>query len=88
MQCHNCLDNIEQDRLEILPNTKVCANCARKFVRLKPLKGIMVYGHKTAGEMQVVSVENFKDYRRLNPYGRHTGRGSGVHRVSKATEHI
>lgn len=48
----------------------------------------MIYGHKTAGEMQVVSVENFRDYRRLNPYGRHTGRGSGIHRVTKATEYI
>jgi len=88
MQCENCWEIIEQERLKILPITRVCAGCAQKYIRLKPVKGIMVYGHKTTGEMQVVSVENFKDYRRLNPYGRHTGRGSGVHRVSKATEHI
>ena len=55
MQCCNCWDNIEQDRLEILPDTKVCAHCARKFVRLKPLKGIMVWGHKTAGEIQPIA---------------------------------
>lgn len=42
----------------------------------------MVYGHKTAGDCQIVSEDNFKDYRRLNPYGKYTGRGSGVHVVS------
>lgn len=88
MTCANCYSTIEQDRLDILPNTKVCASCANQYIKLKPRKGIMIYGHKTAGEMQVVSIENFRDYRRLNPYGRHTGRGSGIHRVSKATEHI
>lgn len=88
MNCANCSSVIAQERLDILPNTRVCSSCAIQYIKLKPKKGIMIYGHKTAGEMQVVSVECFKDYRRLNPYGRHTGRGSGVHRVSKATEHI
>jgi len=86
--CANCDSLVEDERLQMLPLTRVCASCARQYVKLKPRKGIMIYGHKTAGEMQVVSVENFRDYRRLNPYGRHTGRGSGIHRVSKATEHI
>jgi hypothetical protein len=35
--------------------------------------------------MQVVSPENFADYRKYNPYGRYTGRGSGIHRVTKTT---
>jgi hypothetical protein len=88
MTCANCSSFIEPERIEILPNTHVCSSCAKQYIKLKPKKGIMIYGHKTAGEMQVVSVENFRDYRRLNPYGRHTGRGSGIHRVSKATEYI
>ena len=88
MICANCDSLVEDERLQMLPQTRVCASCARQYVKLKPKKGIMIYGHKTAGEMQVVSVDCFKDYRRLNPYGRHTGRGSGVHRVSRATEHI
>jgi hypothetical protein len=88
MTCANCHSSIEQERISILPNTKVCSSCAQQYIKLKPKKGIMIYGHKTAGEMQVVSVENFRDYRRLNPYGRHTGRGSGIHRVSKATEYM
>jgi hypothetical protein len=88
MTCANCSLFIEPERIKMLPNTKVCSTCAQQYIKLKPKKGIMIYGHKTAGEMQVVSVENFRDYRRLNPYGRHTGRGSGIHRVSKATEYV
>ena len=49
-------------------------------------KGIMVYGHKTGGDCQTVSQENFADYRRLNPYGKLSGRGSGVHVVSPKTK--
>lgn len=88
MNCANCGCSIESERIALIPNTRVCSACANQYIKLKPKKGIMIYGHKTAGEMQVVSVENFRDYRRLNPYGRHTGRGSGIHRVTKATEYI
>jgi hypothetical protein len=35
-----------------------------------------------------VSADAFSDMRRLNPYGKNTGRGSGVHVVSKATAKI
>ena len=88
MFCSNCSLQIESERLEILPDTKVCSNCANKYKRTERPKGIMVWGHKTAGEIQIVSHENFREYRRHNPYGRYTGRGSGIHRVTKATEHI
>ena len=88
MICCNCNDIIEQERLDIVPNTRVCSLCARQYVNVPRPKGIMVWGHKTAGEIQIVSQENFSEYRRHNPYGRYTGRGSGIHRVTKATEHI
>lgn len=88
MLCVNCYLQIEEERLEILPDTSVCSNCANKFKRTERPKGIMVWGHKTAGEIQIVSGENFREYRRHNPYGRYTGRGSGIHRVTKATEYI
>ena len=88
MLCANCSSQVENERLEILPDTKVCSNCANKYKRTERPKGIMVWGHKTAGEIQIVSHENFREYRRHNPYGRHTGRGSGIHRVTKATEYI
>ena len=88
MLCYNCQVQIEQERLDILPDTKVCSDCANKYKRTERPMGIMVWGHKTAGEIQIVSQENFIEYRRHNPYGRYTGRGSGIHRVTKATEHI
>ena len=40
---------------------------------------------KTNGTIQIVSEENFKDFRRYAPYGKNTGRGSGVHRMTKST---
>ena len=88
MLCYNCNDAIEQDRLDIVPDTQVCSLCARQYKNVPRPRGIMIYGHKTAGEMQIVSHDNFREYRRHNPYGRHTGRGSGIHRVTKATEYI
>jgi len=61
---------------------KICKSCAFNGMSEPRKKGIMVYGHKTAGECQVVSQDNFADYRRLNPYSKVSGRGSGVHVVS------
>lgn len=88
MICKVCQNNIEATRLEALPETKVCISCARKGHNQTSIKGIMCFDHKTGGTLQVVSPDNFSEYRRYNPYGRYTGRGSGVHRVSRASEHI
>lgn len=75
-----CGQAVEPARVEF--GFKICKSCAFKGNGISRRKGIMVYGHKTAGDCQVVSQDNFADYRRLNPYGRFTGRGSGVHVVS------
>jgi hypothetical protein len=75
-----CGRSIEQERIQL--NLRVCKVCAHSGRGQSNRKGIMVYGHKTAGDCQIVSEDNFKDYRRLNPYGKYTGRGSGVHVVS------
>ena len=88
MNCSRCCNIIEPLRLEALPDTTVCISCAQKGHNQKQIKGIMCFDHKTGGTMQVVSPDNFSEYRRYNPYGRYTGRGSGVHRVSRASEHI
>ena len=72
-----------------IPNERIglgytlCVSCAEKgFV--KP-KGVMVWGHKTGAEIQILSQDQFNEHRRYNPYGRNTGRGSGLHRVTKTT---
>ena len=75
-----CGRSIEQERIQL--SLRVCKVCAHSGRGQSNRKGIMVYGHKTAGDCQIVSEDNFKDYRRLNPYGKYTGRGSGVHVVS------
>jgi len=84
--CNICKGEVEQARIEIL-NSNFCSKCAPKIKQVAR-KGIMVYGHKTAGTVQIVSEENFSDYRKYAPYGRNTGRGSGIHRVTKTTSSI
>lgn len=81
--CKLCKGEVEQARVELL-NSFVCSKCANN-VKQNKVKGIMVFNHKTGGSVQVVSQETFQDYRRLAPYGRNTGRGSGLHRVTKTT---
>ena len=87
MNCALCTISIEAERLELLPDTKVCSCCARNGAGQKSRpKGVVIYGHKTAGAIQILSPENFAEHRRYNPYGRHTGRGSGVHRMMSSSE--
>lgn len=81
--CKFCKGEVEQPRIDIL-NSFFCSKCALNIKQVNR-KGIMVYGHKTAGTIQIVSAESFKDYRKYAPYGRNTGHGSGIHRVSKTT---
>ena len=81
--CKFCKEEVEQPRIDIL-NSFFCSKCALNIKQVNR-KGIMVYGHKTAGTIQIVSAESFKDYRKYAPYGRNTGHGSGIHRVSKTT---
>lgn len=82
MNCTACTLPIESERLEILPTTRVCSSCAHNMKQVRP-KGIIVFDHKTGGSIQVVSEESFKDFRKYAPYGKNTGRGSGVHRMMR-----
>lgn len=84
MDCTGCDSQIEPERLEALPATKICSRCARNINIPRP-HGILCFDGKTGGTLQIVSKDNFTDYRRHNPYGRNTGRGSGIHRVTKTT---
>lgn len=82
MNCKFCKKPIEEGRVEL--NLTCCLSCASKGLGQPPkLKGIMVYGHKTAATLCITTDEGFADFRRLSPYGRNTGRGSGVHAVSR-----
>ena len=81
MECFHCFNNVSEARVSAGYN--YCRVCAE---RVPQVRGVMCYGHKTAGEMQVVSPQQFSEHRRYNPYGRNTGRGSGVHRVMGRSE--
>jgi hypothetical protein len=52
--CIGCDKQIPPARLEALPNTDRCVNCSNE----KPLKGYMVFGHKTAPEIVCVPTED------------------------------
>lgn len=86
MNCASCDSNIEFERLQILPHTKVCSACARSGMgqQAKP-RGVMVFGHKTGGSIQILSEASHKEWKKYNPYGRYTGRGSGVHRMMSSS---
>ena len=63
--CKNCAKQIEQERLNILPNTVLCAPCAIKLNVVKPRKGIMIWHSKDCAELQTMSADYFernKDY--------------------------
>jgi len=49
-----CGSEIPAERLEILPDTKTCADCSTEQRRV----GFLVYGHKTAGEVVMVDGGN------------------------------
>ena len=84
MNCVNCILPIEAERLEILPTTRVCSTCARNMKQTIP-RGVMTFDHKTGGTIQIISEEAHKEWKRYNPYGKYTGRGSGVHRMTRST---
>ena len=79
-----CGVTIPNERVDL--GYKRCVSCASKTY-VKP-KGVMIWEGKTAPVLQILTTDQFSDHRRLNPYGRNTGRGSGLHRVTKTTSSI
>ena len=76
-----CGKDIPQERYNL--GFKICISCAeRNYV--KP-KGVMHFDHKTGGQLQILTPDQFANYRQYNPYGKYTGRGSGLHRITRST---
>lgn len=80
-----CGSKVEPERVSVL-NSETCLSCAQVVQKnwQKP-KGVMLYGHKTGAEIQILTPDQFDNHRKYNPYGRHTGMGSGLHRMTKTT---
>jgi hypothetical protein len=58
--CNCCNSTIEAERLEVLPNTRVCSSCARNGAcQPQKVKGVMVWNHKTAPTIQVMSADTY-----------------------------
>lgn len=86
MNCVSCSFTIDPERLDAIPGTLVCGPCARQGVQQKSRpRGVMTFDHKTGGTIQIISEAAHKDWQRYNPYGKNTGRGSGVHRMTRST---
>jgi hypothetical protein len=80
-----CSRPVEPERVSLL-NSRICAQCANLTQRNKPLpRGVMIWEGKTAPTIQILSQTQFDSHRYYNPYGKLTGRGSGLHRITKTT---
>jgi hypothetical protein len=81
MICVNCNSLIESERLEVLPNTRVCSCCAKQGIDQKPkLRGVMVYTEKTNGFIEIHSSSSWE---RNKKYYIANGARSAVKNFSK-----
>lgn len=59
-----CGSEIEEERLEVLPDTLVCCACAKEGYNQPPkTKGFMVYDHKTGGTLCEVPESTYELYK-------------------------
>ncbi len=62
MKCFDCGDRISVARLNAVPDTNYCVECADKHA--PPVVARMIYSHKTAGEVFIARGK--ENVRRLN----------------------
>lgn len=78
MKCSDCGQPVEVDRLNL--GFTRCKGCA--FDRPAPrVRGAMVYGHKTAGAVEVMSPEVWSYYKKIS---RRVGQRSALRNVLDA----
>lgn len=78
MKCSICNQPIEIERLDL--GFSKCKGCAFDFPEPK-LKGAMVYGHKTAGSLNVMPAETFDQFKKIS---RRVGQRSALRNVLDA----
>ncbi len=88
MSICRCGSSIEPYRRDVLKSDK-CAACAKRLAVMgmgaKKVKGRVVYTHKTAPFIDIMSEETFNETKKYYPT---FGRGSGVHAMSRSTGSI
>ena len=62
MNCFDCGDKIHPARLQAIPDTEYCVNCAVKHA--PPVVARMIFSHITAGEVFIARGK--ENVRRLN----------------------
>jgi len=82
MLCNKCCQQIENERLTVIPHTTHCGTCAKMFNPEKKRKGYMSYGHKTAAEICILEADVFKEQKK---YIIPNGARSCVKNFSKST---
>jgi len=60
--CVRCGKPIDPLRLELLPNVDTCVQCSGEVKKL----GMMTFSHKTGGEVNILTPEQFEDMKRLD----------------------
>lgn len=74
MNCERCEKPIPPERLEAKPDATMCVTCLMAEGDEPMIQGHMVYSHKTAGEIQLVSRAQLDDINRLDPRGYFKGK--------------
>jgi hypothetical protein len=78
--CTNCGSKVESERIELL-DSYVCAACAQSGIAQPPVeKGIMVYDHKTGGQLHIVSEAGYELHK--ESFGR-VGQQSILRKITK-----
>ena len=54
IDCRICGAEIPEERIEAIPGTTTCVKCTT----VKSVHGFMVFGHKTAGELVMISPDD------------------------------
>lgn len=69
MNCEFCEKPIPEERLEAKPDATSCVPCLVKNGDVDLKKGRMVFNHKTAGEIEILSSKRFEEVNSLDPRG-------------------
>jgi hypothetical protein len=81
MNCSNCFNQIEPERLELIPHTQLCGACARLYNVGKRKKGVMISTGKVGSEIQVLSHDCYQSQEK---YFKAQGAFSVIKNFSKA----
>jgi len=69
MFCKTCGIELSSERLEAKPDAEECVPCVAKQGDVLMYRGRMIFSHKTAGELEIVSKQTLDDINRIDRRG-------------------